>query len=166
MSNLLCRLRGHLVTAGLRRQQLVVQGYNYASWGSGDRKSSYDESITTPVYGVVFKPWEHVSFYANHIEGLAQGPTSPTSTGGLRVTNGNEVYAPARSKQTEAGVKVDMGTYGASLGVYRIEQPSDGYCEIDSATTCNARPMFIVRLRPMRAPSQPPARLVTTPKIS
>ena len=52
------------------------------------------------------------------------------------MTNGNEVYAPKRSKQTELGVKVDMGTYGASLGVYRIEQPSDGYCEINSATTC------------------------------
>jgi len=125
-----------LVTAGLRRQQLVVQGYSYASYGSGPRSSSYDESITTPVYGVVFKPWDHVSFYANHIEGLAQGPTSPTSSGGFRVTNGNEVYAPARSKQTEVGVKVDMGTYGASLGVYRIEQPSDGYCEITSASTC------------------------------
>jgi iron complex outermembrane receptor protein len=36
-----------LITAGLRRQQLVVQGYNYASYGSGSRKSSYDESITT-----------------------------------------------------------------------------------------------------------------------
>jgi len=112
-----------------------VQGYNYASYGSGSRKSSYDESITTPVYGIVFKPWEHVSFYANHIEGLAQGPTSPTNSGSREVINGNEVYAPARSKQTELGVKVDMGTYGASLGFYRIEQPSDGYSEIIDADT-------------------------------
>ncbi|MCU7251481.1 TonB-dependent receptor [Pseudomonas koreensis] len=124
-----------LVTVGLRRQQMVVQGYNYASYGSGSRKSAYDESITTPVYGIVFKPWEHVSFYANRIEGLAQGPTSPTSAGGRVVVNGNEAYAPARSKQLEAGVKLDMGTYGASLGVYRIEQPSDGYTQVIDATT-------------------------------
>jgi iron complex outermembrane receptor protein len=124
-----------LLTVGLRRQQLVVQGYGYAPYGSGSRTSSYDESITTPVYGIVFKPWDHVSFYANRIEGLAEGPTSPTTSGNLIVTNGNEVYAPARSKQVEAGVKIDMGTYGASLGVYRIEQPSDGYSIATSATT-------------------------------
>ena len=124
-----------LVTIGLRRQQLVVQGYSYAPYGSGPRNASYDESITTPVYGIVFKPWEHVSFYANRIEGLAAGPTSPNTAGSRVVVNGGEAFAPARSKQIEAGVKVDMGTYGASLGVYRIEQPSDGYTEVIDATT-------------------------------
>jgi iron complex outermembrane receptor protein len=121
-----------LVTVGVRRQQLVVQSFAY---GSGTRTSKYDESITTPVYGIVFKPWEHVSFYANRIEGLAEGPTSPVTSGNLIVTNGNQAFAPARSKQIEAGVKVDMGTYGASLGVYRIEQPGDGYSVATSATT-------------------------------
>lgn len=109
-----------LVTAGLRRQQLRVQGYAY---GSGPRTSLYDEAITTPIYGVVFKPWRHVSFYANRIEGLAQGPTAP----GNVTINPGEIFPPARSKQVEAGVKLDMGTFGASLGVYRIEQPADGY---------------------------------------
>jgi iron complex outermembrane receptor protein len=121
-----------LLTLGVRRQQLVVQGYSY---GSGDRTSNYNESINTPVYGLVIKPWDSVSFYANHIEGLAQGPTAPTSAGGRVVINGAQVFAPARSKQTEAGVKVDMGNYGASLGVYRIQQPSAGYTETIDATT-------------------------------
>jgi iron complex outermembrane receptor protein len=124
-----------LLTVGVRRQQMVVQGYGYADYGSGSRTSSYDESITTPVYGIVFKPWDHVSFYANRIEGLAKGPTAPTSAGGRVVINGNEAFAPARSKQIEAGVKVDMGTYGASLGVYRIEQPADGFTQVVDATT-------------------------------
>jgi len=121
-----------LVTAGLRRQEMVVQGFAY---GTGTRTADYDASITTPVYGIVFKPWDHVSFYANRIEGLAQGPTSPVSAGGVKVTNGNQAYAPARSKQTEAGVKVDMGTYGATFGVYRIEQPSDGYSLLNAGGT-------------------------------
>lgn len=121
-----------LFTAGLRHQEMVMQGYAY---GSGPRTSNYAASINTPVYGLVFKPWEHVSFYANHIEGLAQGPTAPVVSGGLNVTNGSQAYAPARSKQTEAGVKLDMGTFGATLGVYRIEQPSDGYSIQTSATT-------------------------------
>ncbi|MCQ2989091.1 TonB-dependent siderophore receptor [Pseudomonas tremae] len=109
-----------LLTAGLRRQQLRVQGYDY---NSGSRNALYDQAITTPVYGVVFKPWQYVSFYANRIEGLAQGPTAPSTV----TINPGQVFAPARSKQIEAGVKLDMGTFGASLGVYRIEQPTDGY---------------------------------------
>ena len=41
-----------------------------------------------------------------------------------------------------------------------------GSASINSATTCSASPIFIVRLSPMRAPSQPPTRLVTTPNSS
>jgi hypothetical protein len=41
-----------------------------------------------------------------------------------------------------------------------------GTSSIDSATTCSASPICMVRSRPMRAPSQPPTRLVTTPKTS
>ena len=124
-----------LFTAGLRRQELVVQGYAY---GTGERNANYDKSITTPVYGLVFKPWDHVSFYANRIEGLASGPTAPeTAANGSQLTNHGQTYAPARSKQTEAGVKVDMGSYGATLGVYRIEQPTQGYSQLnaDNSTT-------------------------------
>ena len=43
---------------------------------------------------------------------------------------------------------------------------ADGTSNIDNAATCIARPMFIVLLRPIRAPNQPPTRLVMTPKIS
>ena len=121
-----------LVTLGARRQQMVVQAYNYMS---GTRTSNYDKSITTPVYGLVFKPWQHVSFYANRIEGLAQGPTSPVNSGNRTIIGGGQAFAPARSKQIEAGVKVDMGTYGATLGVYRIEQPGAGYVQVIDATT-------------------------------
>ena len=113
-----------LLTLGVRRQTIEVDAWNTTT---GVRNANYAESITTPVYGVVIKPWEHVSFYANRIEGLAQGPTAPLTN----VTNPGEVFAPNRSKQTEAGVKLDWDTYGATLGVYRIEQPN-------SATNTNA----------------------------
>ncbi|MBM7060592.1 TonB-dependent siderophore receptor [Pseudomonas sp. UL073] len=123
-----------LVTIGLRRQSLLVQGYNYDGFNGvrvpgfdGARNAKYDESITTPVYGIVLKPWEHVAFYINRIEGLAQGPTAPANT-----VNVGEVFSPARTKQIEAGVKVDMGSYGATLGVYRIEQPADGFTNADN----------------------------------
>jgi len=122
-----------LLTLGVRKQTMNVDGWNTAS---GARTSSYEESITTPVYGLVIKPWEHVSFYANRIEGLQQGPTSP-STG---VTNPNEVFAPNRSKQTEAGVKLDWNSFGATLGVYRIEMPNSS----TSTVTGNRLPTFSV----------------------
>ena len=38
-----------LVTYGLRKQTLKVDGWNY----KGTRSAAYDESITTPVYGIV-----------------------------------------------------------------------------------------------------------------
>ncbi|MGE7816883.1 TonB-dependent siderophore receptor [Pseudomonas sivasensis] len=113
-----------LLTLGVRRQTIEVDAWNTTT---GVRSANYAESITTPVYGLVVKPWEHVSFYANRIEGLAQGPTAPLTN----VTNPGEVFAPNRSKQTEAGVKFDWDSYGATLGVYRIEQPN-------SATNTNA----------------------------
>ncbi|WP_249672731.1 TonB-dependent receptor [Pseudomonas abieticivorans] len=106
-----------LLTVGVRRQSIGVDAWNTVS---GNRTANYEASITTPVYGLVIKPWEHVSFYANRIEGLAQGPTAPASG----VTNPNEVFAPSRSKQVEAGVKLDTEHVGATVGVYRIEQPA------------------------------------------
>ncbi|WP_338582093.1 TonB-dependent receptor [Pseudomonas sp. MAG733B] len=116
-----------LLTLGARRQSLKVDGW---STTSGARTSSHDASITTPVFGLVIKPWEYVSFYANRIEGLAKGPTPPTTS-----LNRDDTFAPVRSKQIEAGVRLDMGSYGASIGAYRIEQPSsytqDGIFRVD-----------------------------------
>ncbi|MGF6097779.1 TonB-dependent siderophore receptor [Pseudomonas sp. 18175] len=107
-----------LLTLGVRRQTIEVDAWNTTT---GVRNANYAESITTPVYGLVIKPWEHVSFYANRIEGLAQGPTVPTAAD---ITNSGDVFPPNRSKQTEAGVKLDWDNVGATLGVYRIEQPN------------------------------------------
>lgn len=104
-----------LLTLGLRRQSLASDSWNA---NSGARGTPYDESITTPAYGVVFKATDAVSLYANRIESLQQGPTAPTSA-----SNAGATFAPYRSKQIEAGVKLDWGTFGGSLGVYRIEQP-------------------------------------------
>jgi iron complex outermembrane receptor protein len=72
----------------------------------------------------VYKPVKGVSLYANYIEGLQQGPTSP-STG---VTNPNIMFAPYVSKQKEVGVKYEQGTLGATAAVFRTNQPS-GYVE-------------------------------------
>ncbi len=103
-----------LLTLGLRHQNLRYTAYEY----TGASSSDYDKSIVTPFFGLVFKPTSNVSLYANYIEGLTRGETAP-----LTADNRNEVFKPARTKQFEAGVKVDMGNYGASLAAFQLEKP-------------------------------------------
>jgi iron complex outermembrane receptor protein len=116
-----------LLTYGVRRQQLRVENYLYddgvaTSANDGSRSALYDESITTPVYGIVYKPTETISLYANRIEGLSQGDNAPATS-----INSGQSFPPGRTKQLEAGVKFDMKSFGASLGVFRIEKPTDGF---------------------------------------
>lgn len=122
-----------LLTYGVRRQQLRVENYSYDGTSfndsDGSRTSIYDKSITTPVYGIVYKPTDSVSLYVNKIEGLAQGPVAS----GTGITNLGESFPPGRTKQWEAGVKLDMQTFGANLAVFRIERPTDGYVDATQA---------------------------------
>ncbi|WP_094848328.1 TonB-dependent receptor [Bordetella genomosp. 9] len=104
-----------LVTLGARHQKIDVSGYNY---NTGAQTSHYDDSATSPVYGLVVKPWEHLSLYYNHIEGLQQGPSAPSTA-----INRGDVFAPSKSKQNEIGAKLDMGSYGANLAFFEIKQP-------------------------------------------
>ncbi|MEA5670873.1 TonB-dependent siderophore receptor [Pseudomonas sp. MH2] len=114
-----------LLTAGVRRQQLRVEGYAYRGTGvDAGRTAFYDEAVTTPVYGIVYKLNPSVSLYANSIQGLAQGATASG-----QVVNLGEVFPPAKTKQIEAGIKFDRQTYGANLAVFRIERPTDGYVQ-------------------------------------
>ncbi|OCR25949.1 TonB-dependent receptor [Pseudomonas syringae] len=131
-----------LLTYGVRRQQLRVENYLYDGSTSnglanpandGSRSSIYDEAITTPVYGIVYKPTDIISLYANRIEGLAKGPVAS----GTNITNLGEAFPPGRTKQLEAGIKLDMQTFGANLGVFRIERPTDGF--VDAASRLYVR---------------------------
>jgi iron complex outermembrane receptor protein len=107
-----------LLTAGVRKQRIKVEGYDYAT---GAIASRYDESAVTPVFGLVVKPGRGVSLYANRIEGLQQGPTAPLDP---TISNPGEVFAPTKSKQVELGGKFQLGRLNASLAVFRIKRPS------------------------------------------
>jgi iron complex outermembrane recepter protein len=106
-----------LVTVGVRQQQIAVQSYNR---GTLQRTTTYDESATTPVVGVIVKPSDHFSLYANRIEGLAQGPTAPLTN----VTNPGEVFAPFKSTQYEVGGKLAVRGLTGTLAFYQTRQPS------------------------------------------
>jgi iron complex outermembrane receptor protein len=72
----------------------------------------------TPVAGLVFKPMQNLSLYANYIESLTKGPVA-----GGTAANAGEVFAPFRSKQKEIGAKYDAGSYGMNLALFSTSQP-------------------------------------------
>ncbi|HMU55802.1 MAG TPA: TonB-dependent receptor, partial [Nitrospira sp.] len=86
------------LTAGVRFQQIKQTNFDIATSAV---TGQYDKSAATPMVGLVVKPWQQVSFYANYIEGLQQGQTAPETA-----ANAGEVFSPFVSKGYEAGVKV------------------------------------------------------------
>ncbi len=108
-----------LLTLGARHQKVVVRNYAYNT-GAEDTSSRFDGSRWMPTYGLVYKPWQSVSLYANHTEALQPGKSAPT-TG---VTNPGAVTGIAHSKQNEVGVKTDFGRIGGALSLFEIKQPS------------------------------------------
>ncbi len=114
-----------LLTAGLRLQTINAKSYSNAS---GALVSEYDEDKVTPVFGLVFKPAEGLSLYANRIEALVQGATAPLTganpTGGaaLPVTNAGEILPPFVSEQYELGGKWTLGRIDLSLAVFQIDR--------------------------------------------
>jgi len=107
-----------LFTVGARNQKVVVRNYNNAT-GAEDAGSRYEESRWMPTYGVVYKPWEALSLYANHTEALQPGAVAPRSA-----SNFGQSTGIAHSKQNEVGVKIDYGRIGGTLALFEIKKPS------------------------------------------
>jgi iron complex outermembrane receptor protein len=105
-----------MVTLGARQQQIKSDNFDPAT---GAVTSSYDKSAVTPLVGVVYKPWQQVSLYANYIEGLSKGDIAPPTA-----SNAGEVFAPYKSKQQELGVKFDHGSLMTTLSVFQITKPN------------------------------------------
>jgi iron complex outermembrane receptor protein len=103
------------LTLGVRRQDIESRNYNAA----GGVSSRYDDSATTPLVGVVVKPWDDVSLYYNYVEGLSKGDIAPGTA-----ANAGETFAPYESKQHEIGVKYEHGTFMTTLALFQIEKPS------------------------------------------
>ncbi|GAB7552371.1 TonB-dependent siderophore receptor [Novosphingobium sp. 11B] len=114
------------LTLGLRRQNIFYRAYNITT---GVRTSRYKESATTPVVGLVVRPNETVSIYANRIEGLVQGPVAGAGT-----INVGEVFPPYKTVQYEIGGKVAMGRFNASLALFQTDRPQT-LNEVTSAGT-------------------------------
>ncbi|MBX3594610.1 TonB-dependent receptor [Sphingomonas sp.] len=103
------------LTAGLRRQNIYYRSYNITT---GVQTSTYNKSATTPVVGLVIRPSQTVSIYANRIEGLVQGPVAPAGT-----INVGEVFPPYKTVQYEVGGKVALGGFNASMALFQTDRP-------------------------------------------
>jgi iron complex outermembrane receptor protein len=107
-----------LLTLGVRRQG--VEATNYIP-NVGTLGNSYDKSATTPVVGLVVRPRDNVSLYANYIEGLSRGDVAPSQP---NVSNGSELLPPHIAKQYEAGIKVDFGRVATTFSAFEISKGS------------------------------------------
>lgn len=103
-------------TIGLRHQQ--VESNNFSA-STGAVTAHYDQSALTPLVGVVYKPSQGVSIYANYTEGLSKGDTAPNTA-----SNAGEIFSPYKSKQHELGVKFDLGSVLATASVFQVIKPS------------------------------------------
>jgi iron complex outermembrane receptor protein len=103
------------LTLGVRRQDIESRNYTAA----GAVSSKYSDNATTPLVGVVVKPWQDVSLYYNYVEGLSKGDIAPGTA-----SNAGETFAPYESKQHEIGVKYEHGTFMTTLALFQIEKPS------------------------------------------
>jgi len=113
-----------LFTVGARLQEIQTRSFNVTT---GDQTGGYKEDALTPVFGLVVKPVEGLSVYANRIESLVQGSTAPasgTDSGGntLPVSNAGEVLSPYVSEQYEIGGKLDIGTLDFTLALFQIDR--------------------------------------------
>lgn len=103
------------LTLGLRRQRIYFRQYNITT---GAQTSAYRESATTPVVGLVIRPSDRFSIYANRIESLAQGPVAGAGT-----INVGEVFPPFKSVQYEIGGKLAMDRFNASIALFQTDRP-------------------------------------------
>lgn len=115
-----------LVTGGLRLQKIKVISYSTAG---GAQTGVYNESAVTPVIGLVVKPGNGFSLFANRIEGLVQGDTAPIDP---LLSNSGEVLAPFKTVQYEIGGKIALGRFNASIAAYQIDRPT-AYAVADPA---------------------------------
>ncbi|HAZ53724.1 MAG TPA: TonB-dependent siderophore receptor, partial [Franconibacter helveticus] len=106
------------LTLGARYQKVVVRSYDNNT-GAEKQDSRFNEDRWMPTYGIVYKPWQTVSLYANHTEALQPGSSAPQGAANYGHSTG-----VIHSKQNEVGVKVDFGRVGGSLALFEIKQPS------------------------------------------
>jgi iron complex outermembrane receptor protein len=110
-----------LLTLGVRQQWLETQSRDATT---GAETGAYDENALTPSIGLVYRPVDSISLYANYAESLQPGAIAPSSSGGVPVLNAGEVLNPFRGEQMEIGAKYDSGSFGGTLSLFTLSRPT------------------------------------------
>lgn len=108
-----------LLTGGLRLQQIIAKTYSNVT---GLQTADYHKDAITPVVGLVIKPVQGLSLYANRIEALVQGQIAPATNGGFDIINIGEPLPAYRSTQYEVGGKLTLNGLTASLSVFQTDR--------------------------------------------
>lgn len=105
------------LTLGARYQE--VKSTSLSLLSTPPALTKYEESAITPGAAILFKVNDKVSVYANYIEGLTKGESAP-----LTAANYPTTFSPYKTKQSEIGTKLDLGTFTNSFSVFQIEKPN------------------------------------------
>lgn len=89
------------ILIGARLQNIKADVYD-----NGSLSQHYDETVTSPGFGIIHRLNDRTAVYANFSQALAIDS------------------APYKAKQYEAGVKYDLGKFAVTADVFRIDTPS------------------------------------------
>jgi iron complex outermembrane receptor protein len=101
------------LVAGARYTRFTDNAYST----KGVLTASYPANKTTPTVALMFKPAADTTLYASYVEALEQAASAPTTT-----VNANQTFAPLKSKQSEAGVKMERSWWNATASLFHIER--------------------------------------------
>ncbi|EJN01229.1 TonB-dependent siderophore receptor, partial [Herbaspirillum sp. YR522] len=107
---------------GLRRQQVYTHGLTAGS-------DTSNKTGISPVLGLVVKPIDNLSLYANYTAAL-----TPGSFAFAGYANAGQAFPPSKSKQYETGAKVDWGRVTTTAAVFQIEQKNSSTETINGLT--------------------------------
>jgi iron complex outermembrane receptor protein len=108
-----------LTTLGMRYTDLRIDSFNYGAPTPGGPNRSYRSDNWSPAVALLFKIRPNISVYANYLKAVEAGQiASPPAV------NAGEIIPPGISRQYEAGVKADFGSFGATAAIFDIERPS------------------------------------------
>jgi len=118
-----------LLTLGARYQDLEVSSHRYTTLGgiSYPFEDPASGHRVTPAFGLVVKPTQHISLYANHTEAL-QTAGNGTDPG----TGQPQPLGIIHAKQNEVGAKFDYGTLGGGISLFEIEKPGVSNTNLDA----------------------------------
>ena len=104
------------ITLGARRQQVKSATFSGAS--GAQLGARYSQSATTPSVAILYKAGSRISLYANYAEGLSQGAIAPATA-----ANAGQAFPPFKTRQKEAGLKLDLGEFAHTFSVFEIRRP-------------------------------------------